>query len=97
MTIPAPILPVVRRAIIDLLDDIGSQQNDDVISRLLVSLGHRIARRDVVEQLQWLAEMGLAETEQIGPYLAAEILPDGSDVAAGRLRVDGISRYKTGR
>lgn len=91
------IAPVVRRAILDLLEDIGGEQNDDVLAILLNGIGHRVARRDVAEQLAWLAGIHtLVTTEQLGPYLVTSILPDGRDVAAGRLAIEGISRHKTG-
>jgi hypothetical protein len=97
--IPAIILPVVRRAILDLLFDVGGEHNDDTLTMLLVQLGHRVARRDVAEQLRWLAQvegLKLIEIEELGSYLAARILSDGRDVAEGRLIVEGVSRFKTG-
>lgn len=94
--IPAAIAPLVRRAILDLLDDIGGEQNDDVLTLLLAQLGHRIARRDVAEQMAWLAEHGLVETEQLGTFLVARTTSDGRDIAQGRLVVDGVWRHKTG-
>lgn len=97
MTIPAIIQPIVRRAILDLLNDIGGQQNDDVVARLLVGLGHRVARRDVAAELRWLAGQGLIAIEEIAPFVVADILPDGVDVSAGNLRMDGIHRHRTGR
>lgn len=97
MTIPALIQPVVRRAILDLLSDIGGQQNDDVIARLLIGLGHRIARRDVASELRWLASEQLLTIEEVGPFVVAEILTDGIDVSAGNLRLDGVHRHRTGR
>lgn len=97
--IPDIALPVVRRAILDLLEEIGGEHNDDELTLLLNQLGHRVARRDIAAQLRWLAmdEPGpLVHAEQLGPYVVARILPDGRDVAAGRLLVEGISRHKTG-
>lgn len=94
--IPAAITPLVRRAILDLLDHDGGEQNDDVITLLLAELGHRIARRDVAEQLIWLSQQGLVETDQCGPFLVARTTSDGRDIAAGRLTVDGVWRHKTG-
>lgn len=91
------IRPVVRRAILDLLQDIGGEQNDDVIARLLTELGHRVARRDVAKDLQWLAEARLVTVEMVGPFVVAEILPDGIDVAEGRLKIEGVHRHRTGR
>jgi len=97
--IPAVILPVVRRAILDLLFDVGGEHNDDTLTMLLCQLGHRVARRDVAEQLRWLARDDggkLIEVEELGPYLVARILADGRDVAEGRLIVEGVSKFKTG-
>lgn len=90
------IAPVVRRAILDLLDDIGGEQNDDVLAILLNGLGHRVARRDVEDCLVFLATEKLVTLEKLGPYAVSSILPDGRDVAAGRLKIDGISQHKTG-
>lgn len=90
------VVPLVRRAILDLMNDIGGEHNDDVLSQLLVRLGHRVARRDVAEQLRWLATEGLVHVEELDPYLVARIRADGRDVAEGRLLVEGISRFKTG-
>ena len=94
--IPPVILPTIRRAILDLMNDIGGEHNDDVLAQLLVQLGHRIARRDVAEQLGWLDVAGLVRTERLGPYTVARILPDGRDAAEGRLIIDGVARFKTG-
>lgn len=94
--IPPIALPVVRRAILDLLEDIGGEHNDDQLTMLLVQIGHRVARRDIRAELEWLAAARLVKAEDLGPYLVASVLPDGRDVAAGRLTIDGISRHKTG-
>lgn len=95
--IPSVILPVVRRAILDFLDEVGGEMSDDTLAMQLVALGHRQARRDIADEMRWLAEQGLVEVEELGPYLIGRILPDGCDAAAGRLRVDGVGRHKTGR
>lgn len=94
----APVLlPIVRRAMLDFLAEVGGEQSDDTLARQLVALGHiTLARRDVGEQLRWLGEQKLATVSELGPYIVGEILPDGEDVAAGRLRIDGISRHRTG-
>lgn len=94
--IPPAIVPLVRRAILDLLDDIGGEQNDDVLALLLAQVGHRIARRDVAEQMRWLASENLIATEDLGPFLVGRILADGRDISQGRLVVDGVWRHKTG-
>lgn len=94
--IPAVILPVIRRAILDFLADDGGEHNDDVLTMQLVALGHRVARRDVAEQLRWLATERLVVVELLGPYVVARVLPDGADVAASRLKIEGVSRRRTG-
>ena len=90
------ILPLVRRAILDLMESIGGEHNDEALTLLLNELGHRVARRDVAEQLRWLGNEKLITTEELAPYLVVRILTDGRDVANGRYSVEGISLYKTG-
>lgn len=94
--IPPIVLPIVRRAILDLLEEIGGEHNHDTLALQLRSLGHRVAARDVAEQLRWLAAAGLVKAEDLGPYTLARILLDGRDVATGQLVVDGVSRHRTG-
>ena len=94
--IPDAIRPLVRRAILDLMHDIGGEHNDDYLAVLLGELGHRVARRDVAEQVRWLADAGLVSAEPLGPFLSCRILADGRDVADGKLLVDGVWRHKTG-
>jgi hypothetical protein len=58
-----------------------------------------VARRDVADQLLWLAQddgCKLITIEKLGPYIVARILADGRDVAEGRLAVEGVSKFKTG-
>ncbi len=90
------IAPVIRRAVLDFLADVGGEHNDHVLSLQLAGLGHRVARRDVRDMFTWLADRGLVTVDQLGPYLAATITPDGIDVAGSVLRIEGISRHKTG-
>lgn len=94
--IPAAILPLVRRAILDLLFDVGGEHNDDYLTILLKQLGHRIARDDVSEQLQWLGDQGYVALEQVGPFLTARIVSKGRDIADGSMVVEGVWRHKTG-
>jgi len=95
--IAAIILPHVRRAILDFLEQIGGEQSDDTLSLLLNSVGHRVARRDVAEQLHWLGEQGLLEVEKLGDFTVARVLPDGIDAAHGRLIIEGLGRHRTSR
>lgn len=96
MTVIGTLQPLVRRALLDLLNDVGGEHNEDTLSVLLNEMGHRVARRDIRAELAWLADKGLIRAEELGPYLVARILADGRDVADGRLRMDGVSRFKTG-
>lgn len=90
------VAPLVRRAILDLLNDIGGEHSDDTLSIQLNQLGHRIARRDVREQIAWLSEQKLVHSEELGMFVVVRLVSDGADVAAGRLVLDGISKLKTG-
>jgi hypothetical protein len=90
------IAPIVRRAILDLLSDIGGEHNHADLALLLNELGHRVARRDVAEQLAWLGDRGLVVCETIGTFEVGRILSDGRDVADGLRIVDGVSKFKTG-
>lgn len=94
--IPAVIVPVVRRAILDLLFDIGGEHSDQELTLLLNDLMHRVARKDVAAELEWLVSLNLVAIEPLGPYLAARILEDGREIVQGRLTVEGVSRFKTG-
>lgn len=94
--IPPLALPVVRRAILDLLEEIGGEHNHDTLTLQLRQLGHRIAARDVAEQLRWLDSVGLVKAEELGAFTVARILTDGRDVATGQLAYEGVSRHKTG-
>lgn len=90
------IAPVVRRAILDLLEDIGGEHNDQELQLLLNSLGHRLSRGNVVQTIQWLAERNLIRAESVGPFTVCSILPGGRDVAQGLETGEGVSRHKTG-
>ncbi|KKC27419.1 hypothetical protein [Sphingomonas sp. SRS2] len=90
------IAPIIRRAILDLLNDIGGEHNDQTLATHLNLQGHRVARRDVAEQIAHLAELQLLITEVLGIFIVARITSDGRDVAEGRMNIDGISRFKTG-
>ena len=94
--IPPAVVPMIRRAILDFMNDIGGEQSDDVLTLLLNERGHRLARRDVVDELTWLAREKLISLDALGPFLVARILQDGRDVADGRLTLEGISKFKTG-
>lgn len=90
------ILPLFRRAILDLMFDIGGEQNHVVLAMHLAAVGHRLAETEVRDVLKWLAERNLVKTEELGPYTVARLIANGRDVAAGRLECEGVSKFKTG-
>ncbi len=96
MSLSPAIQPLVRRAILDLILDVGGEINDDTIAILLAELGHRVARRDVAAELEWLKGEGLVNLELAGTFLVATSTSDGRYVALGRDRREGVSRHKTG-
>lgn len=93
--ISSVLLPLVRRAILDLVQDTGGEMNDDVITVLLNRIGHRVARREVRQEMIWLGAHGLLKTYELDTFLIASSTPDGRDIAKGVLRVDGVSRHRT--
>lgn len=88
--------PIVRRAIVEMLAAVGGEHNDEILAMMLIGLGHRIARRDVRAEIEWLAAKRLVAAEAIGPYLVARALPDGIDVAEGRLVHEGVHKHRLG-
>ena len=88
--------PLIRRAILDLIEDIGGENNDVSLALHLAQLGHRVARSDVATELRWLADKGLVKLEVVSPYLVARSTSDGRDVARGMLTYVDVSPHKTG-
>jgi hypothetical protein len=87
---------VVRRAILDLLNDIGGEHSHAELASLLNEMGHRVARRDIAEQLLWLRARDLVAADELEKFTVARILSDGRDVADGQMQVYGVSKFKTG-
>lgn len=98
INLSARIDALLRRAILDLVEDVGGELNDQQITIFLNEIGHRVARRDVRAHIAWLADSDpkLLTSEQVGEFVVVTSTPDGRDVATGRQRVDGVSRHKTG-
>lgn len=90
------IQPLVRRAILDLVLDVGGEVNDDDVTILLNELGHRVGGPDVVIELRWLAEHDLLKIKEYPAYVVVASTKLGNAVAAGTMRVDGVHRHKTG-
>lgn len=96
MQLSPAIRALVRRAILDLVDDVGGELTDEVVTISLNELGHRIARAQVRDEIMWLAGENLLTGTEQGPFLVVRSTSTGRDVAQGLLRIDGVSRHKTG-
>lgn len=90
------IRPIIRRAILDLLLDVGGEINDDTVTILLNEIGHRVGGPDVVTELRWLAERDLLKLQDLGALIVVSSTSAGRAAAAGTMRFDGVSRHKTG-
>lgn len=88
--------PIVRRAILDLILDVGGEVDDDTATILLNEIGHPVARADVAAEIRWLHDKGLLKLRPTPAMLVIASTSDGRDVAMGRLRFEGVSRHKTG-
>ena len=89
--------PIVRRAILELLSDIGGANNDQIIAEWLARMGHVVSGRDVRADLHFLADLNLVRIETLQDFVIADVSSDGRDVAEGRLRIDGVSRHRVYR
>lgn len=85
----------LRRAVLDLLNDIGGEHNHAEIAHLLNELGQAVAHRDVAEAMAWLGDKKLVICQTLGRFEVARILEDGRDVATDRLIVAGVSKFRT--
>jgi hypothetical protein len=90
------IAPVIRRAILDLVLDVGGEINDDTVTILLNELGHRVGGPDVVHELRWLATRDLLKLQDYPALIVVSSTSAGRAAAAGTMAFDGVSRHKTG-
>lgn len=90
------VVALVRRAILDLIEDTGGELNDEVLTILLNELGHRVARIDVRAEIDWLAREELLIADELETFKVVRSTANGRDVANGLLRYEGVSRHKTG-
>ncbi|MBZ6377356.1 hypothetical protein B5C34_05340 [Pacificimonas flava] len=88
---------IVRRAILELLADIGGRHNDAELKLLLQPMGHRVSGREIRADLQQLCDERLVALEAVGGYLIAEITEDGRDCAEGNLVAPGVYRHRVMR
>lgn len=83
----------IRLALLQALEqDAGYSHNEDILQKMLASLGHEVSADRVRTDLRWLEEQGLLTIEDVAGIFVARINQRGVDVAKGRGRVDGIAR-----
>lgn len=87
---------LIRRAILDLVEDTGGELNDEVVTLMLNELGHRVARSAVRQEIDWLHQRGLVRMDRAAEFLIVRSTQEGRDLANGLARVEGVSRHKTG-
>ncbi|MBB4819251.1 Fe2+ or Zn2+ uptake regulation protein [Pseudomonas alcaligenes] len=84
-----------RLVILRVLDEMpGYRANSSVLHTLLQQWGHEPSRDLVKTELRWLQEQQLVTIDEVdgGSVLLAKLTERGSDVVAGRARVDGVKR-----
>jgi hypothetical protein len=83
----------VRLSILRTLENAPAYRaNDSVIRDTLGRFGLASSRDEIRTALAWLAEQGLVELEEVGPYAVGTLTSRGADVASGAARVPGVKR-----
>lgn len=84
----------VRLAILRLLAEApGYALNSSILVDALDALGLAASRDQVRSEIAWLAEQGLASSDELpGGLLVATLTERGGDVASGRASVPGVQR-----
>lgn len=87
-----------RLAILRLLAEAdGYSLNSSILRDLLEGrCGHRVSRDVVDTELDWLAEQGLVDVENLEIVRVASITRRGDDVAHGRAKATGVKRPSPG-
>ena len=84
-----------RLVILRLLGEApGYSANSSILHGLLGDFGHRVSRDNTATDIDWLAEQGLVEVEELAaPGLRIVTLTKrGQDVAEGNAQVTGVAR-----
>lgn len=82
-----------RLAILRILADSPQYRaNLYLVQRVLANVGHAAAFDVVKTDIAWLAEQGLAESEEVGGLPIPSLTTRGLDVACGRSMVPGVAR-----
>lgn len=86
-----------RRDILIFLKDCGGRLGDEVLRVAVERMGHPRLSRDTIRQdITYLKERGLVQSEWSDNILIAIITKRGVEVAEGRTAVDGIERPEVG-
>ncbi|MES1936699.1 VpaChn25_0724 family phage protein [Salinisphaera hydrothermalis] len=77
----------------------GYKANSSILKGMLDEIGHSVSRERVKADLDWMAEMGVVEIEELAiPGLHIVTLTQrGQDVATGSAQITGIARPSPSR
>jgi Fe2+ or Zn2+ uptake regulation protein len=94
MNYKAHFLSHLRLAILRLLAEApGYSLNSSIITDAVAQLGLAATRDQVRGEIAWLAEQGLAASDDLpGGLMVATLTERGGDVASGRAHVPGVQR-----
>ncbi len=88
-----------RLIILCVLDDGGYHAGEAVLKQVTEQFGHRPSREQIRADLSFLADNNLVRIEKLpaqsGELWVAHLLPDGQDVAKGRVH-PGVARREPG-
>jgi hypothetical protein len=80
-----------RLCILRLLKEAGGASNESVLHAALERLGHVRQPREVIRaDLRFLIDAGLLTDEFFGPVQVVTLTRRGSEVAEGRITVEGV-------
>lgn len=90
-------IPSARLALLRFLsDDNDYKLNTSVLQDGLEAIGLDMTRAQVETICDWLADRDLVTVSLVGSVKVVTLLERGADVAAGRVRIDGIKRPAPG-
>jgi hypothetical protein len=79
-------------ALLYLVEAPQGHANAYTLQRVLRKMGHVVEHELVLEDIAWLAGMGLVRSEALPPDITvASITPKGRDAAAGEISVPGVA------
>jgi hypothetical protein len=75
-----------------LADDSDYRLNTSVLEDALVAIGLDLTRGQIETECAWLEERDCVASERVGTVTVIRLTERGGDVAAGRVRVEGVKR-----